>query len=157
LSWLFQFNVWSYEMNELKVHYADWLLMEQHVASEQPYEACGLLGGRSHTVKKVIPVDNISPSPVRFHMHPGQQVQALFELEDAELDLLGIYHSHPAGYTEPSKVDIAEWRYPKAYSLIWTPRRESWVCHAYRLSGGVIHIVDLVISESPGESAQLAG
>jgi proteasome lid subunit RPN8/RPN11 len=137
------------QMNELTIHFADWYLMKQHVDSEQPYEACGLLGGRGHTVEKIIPVANISRSQTSFRMHPGQQVRALFEFEDANLDLLGIYHSHPAGFPEPSKIDISEWRYPEACSLIWSPGSEGWACHAYRLSGGAFHIVDLLISELP--------
>jgi proteasome lid subunit RPN8/RPN11 len=81
----------------------------------------------------VYPVQNELSSPVRFRMHPQQQVDALLEIEARGWDLLAIYHSHPSGPPAPSPTDIAESAYPEAVNLIWSISEDGWECRAFQI------------------------
>lgn len=85
--------------------------MIAHVDSQLPLEACGLLAGKGSSVEKVLLVANQAQSPVRFVMDPIEQLQAFEWIESQGLELLGIFHSHPAGPETVSPTDIAESAY----------------------------------------------
>jgi proteasome lid subunit RPN8/RPN11 len=82
-----------------------------HVNVHAPLEACGLLAGKNDRVEKVLFVGNQAQSPVRFVMDPSEQLKAFDWIESNELELLGIFHSHPAGPETVSPTDIAEAAY----------------------------------------------
>ncbi len=84
-----------------------------------PLEACGLLAGRNGSVKKVLPVRNQAQSPVRFVMDPYEQLQAFEWIDSQELELVGIFHSHPAGPETVSATDIREAAYEVVH-LVWS-------------------------------------
>jgi proteasome lid subunit RPN8/RPN11 len=121
-------------MSVLKIKSSDWSKMRIHAESDDPREACGLIAAREGLVERVIPIENISSSNHRYKMDPAQQVRAFFEMETRGLDLAAIYHSHPEGSAEPSPIDLEEWRYGEACSLIWSKLDGDWVCCAYKLS-----------------------
>jgi proteasome lid subunit RPN8/RPN11 len=83
----------------------------EHVNRHIPLEACGLLAGKNDRVEKVLFVQNRAQSPVRFVMDPSQQLKAFNWIDDNRLDLLGIFHSHPAGPETASPTDITEAAY----------------------------------------------
>lgn len=107
--------------------------MMDDVLQKLPGEACGVLGGKDQVVVFVRPVKNVSQRADRFRMDPEEQIQALFELEDRNLELVGIYHSHPFGPTSPSLVDIEEAAFPEAAYLIWYPSGNTWRCKAFAM------------------------
>ena len=80
-------------------------------------EVCGVLAGdygdgESH-VTDVYPVENAADTPqVRYAMEPEELLAAIDEVEDAGFDVVGFYHTHPAGPTHPSATDVerATWR-----------------------------------------------
>jgi len=82
-----------------------------HVKAHAPLESCGLLAGKNNRVEKVLFVQNQAQSPVRFVMDPQEQLKAFDWIDSNELDLLGIFHSHPAGPETVSPTDIAEAAY----------------------------------------------
>ncbi|MCL4805400.1 MAG: M67 family metallopeptidase [Anaerolineae bacterium] len=94
------------------------LEMIAHVAGQLPDEACGLLGGRDGRAMRHYPVENRLHTPTAYEMEPLQQVRAMLAIEAAELELVAIYHSHPAGPARPSPTDVAEARYPDATHII---------------------------------------
>ncbi|MFQ5921303.1 MAG: Mov34/MPN/PAD-1 family protein [Anaerolineales bacterium] len=115
--------------------------MLEHVAQDTPVEACGLLGGSRSRVEQVVPIKNATGSPVRFRMDPAEQIQALFGFEERGLELIAIYHSHPAGPPGPSKVDLSEAAYPETVQLIWFQEEGDWICRAYRYEdGGAVEV-----------------
>ncbi len=93
--------------------------MLKHVEEHVPLEACGLLAGKNGRVEKVLPVRNQAQSPVRFVMDPYEQLQAFEWIDAQELQLLGIFHSHPAGPETVSATDIKEAAYEVVH-LIWS-------------------------------------
>jgi len=82
-----------------------------HANLHTPLEACGLLAGKNDRVERVLFVQNQAQSPMRFVMDPYEQLNAFEWIESNGLDLLGIFHSHPAGPETASPTDIAEAAY----------------------------------------------
>jgi proteasome lid subunit RPN8/RPN11 len=120
----------------------NWQEMVQHIQNCLPEEACGLAGGvsRNQTVQIswILPVVNQLHSPVRFRMDPAGQLQALRAIEDHDLDLVAIFHSHPNGPEIPSATDLLEFFYPGVLSLILSPFAipEEWRVRAFQISSG---------------------
>jgi proteasome lid subunit RPN8/RPN11 len=81
----------------------------------------------------VIPVLNGLRSRTRFHMDPQGQLSAMQRIEDEGEEIVGIYHSHPAGPRGLSESDLAEAAYPEAAYLIWAPAYGVWDCRAFRI------------------------
>jgi proteasome lid subunit RPN8/RPN11 len=123
-----------------------WQEMLEHVDRHAPLEACGLLAGKNNRVEKVILVRNQAQSPVRFVMDPYEQLQAFEWIDSNSLDLLGIFHSHPAGPETVSATDIAEAAY-KVVHLIWSRNQDSWKARGFWLENGSATEVPLQILE----------
>ncbi len=119
--------------------------MIRHVNEQAPLEACGLLAGKNDRVENVIVVRNQAQSPVRFVMDPYQQLDAFEWIESHALDLVGIFHSHPAGPETPSATDIAEAAY-EAVSIIWSRPNENWQARGFWIEHGEVREITLLIS-----------
>ncbi len=124
-----------------------WEQMLEDVMSRQPEEACGLVAGLERRARQVYPVTNALHSPVRFRMAPEEQVRIFLSLEALGLDLLAIYHSHPAGPDRPSPTDLAEAAYPEAVHLIWSPQAGEWACRGYLVRDGKYQEIPVLIIE----------
>src|SRR5512138_3158853 len=105
-------------ISTLKIPEEQWDEMLRHVKHHAPLEACGLLAGKNDRVEKVLLVRNQAQSPVRFVMDPYEQLDAFEWIDSHALDLLGIFHSHPAGPGTASPTDIAKAAYEVVH-LIW--------------------------------------
>ena len=121
-----------------------WEEMKEYVAGHVPLEACGLLAGIGDRVEKVIGVRNQAQSPVRFVMDPYEQLKAFNWIESNGLDLLGIFHSHPAGPETASPTDIAEAAYAVVH-IILSPQDAGWIAHGYHIENGLATEVELQI------------
>ncbi len=119
--------------------------MRDHIEKCLPQEACGLLAGRTGSVQKVIPVANEARSTVRFRMDSREQIEAQQWIEANGLELVGIFHSHPAGPERPSETDIAEAAYPVVH-LIWSRPEANWTVKGYWIEGGRVKEVGLDIA-----------
>jgi len=73
---------------------------------EAPIEACGYLAGNNNLAKEVIYMKNIDNSPEHFSFDPKEQFAALKYARSKGLDLIGVYHTHPATPARMSKEDI---------------------------------------------------
>jgi [CysO sulfur-carrier protein]-S-L-cysteine hydrolase len=120
--------------------------MLAYVEQNAPLESCGLLAGNNDQVEKVIFVRNQAQSPARFVMDPYEQLRAFDWIESNGLDLLGIFHSHPAGPETASATDIAEAAYEVVY-LIWSQNQERWKVRGFWIESGSATEVPLQIIE----------
>jgi proteasome lid subunit RPN8/RPN11 len=89
-----------------------------HARSGYPHEVCGLVAGRSGVVTAAYPGRNISPTPADTYELDHDTLARVFDFEDAGLELVAIYHSHPRGPETPSPTDIAYAFYPDSVYLI---------------------------------------
>ena len=119
--------------------------MIQHVEQHAPLEACGLLAGKKDRVEKVLLVRNQAQSPVRFVMDPYEQLEAFEWIDSHGLDLLGIFHSHPAGPEIASPTDIAEAAYEVVH-IIWSPANGAWKPRSFWIENGQASEIPLLIS-----------
>jgi proteasome lid subunit RPN8/RPN11 len=82
--------------------------------AELPNECCGLLAGRvekaaGRSVGRVLrrlPLANAAASPREFDSEPRSMFAAHKEMRKENLEMLGIYHSHPASPPVPSGTDL---------------------------------------------------
>lgn len=118
----------------------------EYVERHAPLEACGLLAGRNDRVEKVLFVQNQAQSPVRFVMDPYEQLQAFERIDADGLDLLGIFHSHPAGPETASPTDIAEAAYAVLH-IICSRRDGEWSLRGFWIEDGVSTEVPLQVAE----------
>lgn len=79
----------------------------EHAIKDKPIEACGYLAGKAGVIKKHFALTNIDKSPEHFSFDPKEQFKAAREAANQGLELLGVYHSHPASPARPSEEDIA--------------------------------------------------
>lgn len=101
-----------------------------------PNECCGLLGGHGRTVTRVFRAANSIASPVAYEIR-SRELFALFRrLREDKLELVGIYHSHPAGDNYPSARDRERAYYPEAAYVILSPHAAApQPVRAFRLAG----------------------
>ena len=106
-----------------------------HVNNHAPLEACGLLAGKNDQVEKVLFVQNQAQSPVRFVMDPYKQLKAFDWIDDSGLDLVAIFHSHPAGPETASPTDIAEAAYEVVH-VICSQKSGQWKLRGFWIEDG---------------------
>jgi proteasome lid subunit RPN8/RPN11 len=107
----------------------------EHADIHAPLESCGLLAGKNDRVEKVLFVQNQTQSPVRFVMEPYEQLRAFEWIESNGLDLLGIFHSHPAGPETASPTDIAEAAYAVVH-VICSGKDGNWKLRGFWIENG---------------------
>lgn len=93
----------------LTITYAVARQIADHAAKQLPCEACGLLAGTRDHIAAAHPLQNVADMPqTQFQIDPREQLQALKAIDDAQLDWIGTYHSHPRSAPIPSQSDIKE-------------------------------------------------
>ncbi|WP_435186504.1 desampylase [Halobellus sp. EA9] len=80
-------------------------------------EICGILAGAygetESVVHEVHQVTNAAETPqIRYAMDPEEQLEVTEAIEDAGLEVVGFYHSHPAGPVHPSETDAERATWP---------------------------------------------
>ena len=84
-------------------------------------ECCGLLAGRDGIITRVLPARNALQSATAFEIAPAELFQLMRQIRGEDLEMLGIYHSHPRGENWPSPRDIASAFYSEAAYFIVSP------------------------------------
>jgi proteasome lid subunit RPN8/RPN11 len=136
-------------------------VMLDHLLTCLPEEGCGLVGGQfgpdGARAQAILPVTNELHSPVRFYMAPLEQLKALSWLDENELELVAIFHSHPAGPPGPSPTDLAEFAYPGVLYLIFSPAGgsgpavpASWQASAYWITESDRSVARVALVRVPG-------
>lgn len=80
-------------------------------------EVCGVLAGEHgddrSRVTETRATENVADTPkIRYHIDPEEQLAVIEAVEDAGLDVVGFYHTHPAGPTQPSETDTDRAAWP---------------------------------------------
>lgn len=93
-----------------------------HARTELPNEACGLLSGSLAAGRVVAfhPARNSEASPLRYNVDPEDLVRITFEIDDADQDLVAIFHSHTRSPAIPSATDRRAAMYPDAFYVLAT-------------------------------------
>lgn len=124
-----------------------WARMLREVEALFPEEACGFLAGIGSEVMQVVAVTNILHSRTRYRMDPREQLEAMQHIEGEGRSVIGIYHSHMAGPTELSLIDIEEAAYLDAAYLVWSRPQSTWQCRAFRIVDRQPFEVDVLVMD----------
>ena len=90
----------------------------EHARAEAPNECCGMVAARDGDAVKVYRAVNAAASPLRYEIDGAEQYRIQMAIDDADLELGAIYHSHTRTDPYPSQTDINLAFYPDALYLI---------------------------------------
>ncbi len=84
-------------------------LLLNHASKWNPNESCAILFGsvenEKSIVKEVFLAENIDESPVNFTISNEELLKTYKIAEEKNLDVIGIFHSHPSSEAFPSSTD----------------------------------------------------
>jgi proteasome lid subunit RPN8/RPN11 len=89
-----------------------------HARAGLPNEACGILAGNGDRVERFFHAESDEPSPFYYRIESRDQIRIMNEIDDAGLDLIGIYHSHTKSPAYPSRTDAEQAFWPEAVYVI---------------------------------------
>jgi proteasome lid subunit RPN8/RPN11 len=99
--------------------------IQSHSAERNPEECCGLLLGEPGRIESAAPARNIAAdSRHRFEIDPQALIDAERAARGGGPQVIGYYHSHPGGLSQPSKADRAEAAHD---GLVWAIAGEDGV------------------------------
>ena len=111
-----------------------------------PLEGCGILAGRPGVATRIYPVENALRSQTAYEMEAAQQLAAMLAVEEAGLEMVAIYHSHPDGPERPSPTDVALAFYPDlAQVIVSLAERKRPLSRAFMVGNGRYHEIPLLI------------
>jgi proteasome lid subunit RPN8/RPN11 len=111
-----------------------------HARASSKHEACGILAGKNGKVEKVYKMTNTSDTPETcYFMDPKEQLNVMKEIRNSGLEMIGIYHSHPASPAFPSEKDIELAFYPEtSYVIVSLQKEGKPEFRAFRILDGKI-------------------
>jgi proteasome lid subunit RPN8/RPN11 len=122
----------------------------EHADAGAPEEVVGVLAGSydatESTVSRAYRARNAAARPTtRYEIDPEEELELLERIEEAGLECVGFYHSHPNGPSEPSETDarLAAW---SGYSYVIASVRsgstalESWRWNGDRFDSEAVRI-----------------
>ncbi len=77
-----------------------------HAERDAPVESCGFLMGSNGLVTRDFPVTNADGREDHYTFDPVEQLRAYSVASEEDLDIIGVYHSHPKTHPRPSAEDI---------------------------------------------------
>jgi proteasome lid subunit RPN8/RPN11 len=77
-----------------------------HARAESPNECCGLLAGAAGRVSHHVPLRNALASPTEYLTDARDLLAAMRAAWHGGVEVLAIYHSHPAAAPVPSRKDL---------------------------------------------------
>jgi proteasome lid subunit RPN8/RPN11 len=116
-----------------------------------PKECCGLLAGppatADRTVTHFFPIQNINVERARdrYQMDPREQLAVEKEARRKELEVLGVFHSHPDHPAEPSGTDLAQAWPGYAYVIASVQADSVSTARCWELAGAAFREIGLKI------------
>ena len=84
-------------------------VLKKYSNRESPNESCAILFGSNVndtiTIREIFLTENIEKSPVNFTISNEELITAYSEAEKMNLEVIGIFHSHPDSVPYPSSTD----------------------------------------------------
>lgn len=94
--------------------------MVAHARADHPDEACGVIVGAagSDAPTRFVAMTNADRSPTFFRFDPAEQLRLYQAMDDADEEIVVVYHSHTATEAYPSRTDIAYAAEPQAHYVL---------------------------------------
>jgi len=129
--------------------------MVAHAREGSPEEVCGILAGTDGNVTRLYRITNAEHSPRLYLMDSQEQLQAMLDIDDRDLDLTAVYHSHPASPPRPSKTDIELAQWPgTAYVIVSLTNPEAPEIRGWQIESGGVSEIELTVSDDEPEASQ---
>src|SRR5947209_16283273 len=120
--------------------------MIDHARAEAPNECCGMVSSRDGEAVAVYPANNAAASPLRYEIDGAEQYRIQMEIDDADLELGAIYHSHTRTEPYPSQTDINLAFYPDAlYLIVGVADPQAPQLRGYSIRDGQVSDAELVV------------
>jgi len=104
----------------VKISEVNYLRIKKMADWEHQMEICGYLVGKDNEVAEILPMKNMDQSLKHFSFDPVEQFDAFSHAHAMGLDLIGVYHSHPASPARMSDEDINMANDAGIYYLIYS-------------------------------------
>ena len=118
----------------------------EHARAEAPNECCGMIASRDGEAVKVYAAANAAASPpYAYEIDSADLYRIQMAIEDANLDLGAIYHSHPRSDPVPSQTDINLAFYPDAVYIIVGLKGAEPELRAFTIAEGHVAEAELVV------------
>ncbi len=127
-----------------------------HARRDHPDEACGMVAGVGGKPTRVIPMTNAARSPTFYEMDSMEVLRTLRAMDDADEELLAIYHSHTATEAYPSRTDISIAGFPEAHYILVSTRPElgdDVEFRSFRIADGEVSEEEVRIEPESGGAA----
>lgn len=110
-----------------------------HARRDHPDEACGVIAGRDGVATRLFEMDNAERSPTGFSFDSAQWLSVYREVDDADEELLAVYHSHTMTEAYPSRTDVL-WSRTTEFQhwLLVSTRSEDDEVRSYVITDGVV-------------------
>src|SRR5450631_2458932 len=120
--------------------------MVAHALQDAPNECCGMIASRNGEAVKVHRATNAAASPLRYEIDGAEQYRIQMAIDDEDLELGAIYHSHTRSEPYPSQTDINLAFYPEALYVIVGVAGEEAKVRAYRIRDGQVDEAELTVA-----------
>ena len=119
--------------------------MIAHAVAEAPNECCGMIASRDGQAVELHRAVNKAASPLRYEIDGAEQSRIQMAIDDAELELGAIYHSHTRSAPLPSQTDINLAFYPDALYVIIGLAGDAPDVRAWTIRDGKVDEAALVV------------
>ena len=103
-------------MHKIILKQSDKKILSQYSENQKPNEACAILFGKNNKVLDIFLTKNIEQSPVNFTISNEQLIEAYEMAEQKNMDVIGIFHSHPNSDAFPSNTDK---KFMQSNPVVW--------------------------------------
>lgn len=118
-----------------------------HAGRELPIEACGYLAGKGGTVTAHYEMTNADASVEHFSFNVQEQFAVLMDARSKKMEILAVYHSHPATPARPSGEDIALAHDPDVSYVIISLAGSREDIRSFRIVDGIVEHEVIVVMD----------
>ena len=118
-----------------------------HARLDAPIEACGFLIGTEGRIARHYPVTNAEGRNDHFTFEPNEQLAAYRTAGQGGLEVMGVYHSHPATPAAPSTEDIRLARHSTLLHIIVSLMNGATTVKGFYIKKGEVEEEPLTVVE----------
>ncbi len=119
-----------------------------HARRDHPDECCGVIAGKDGVATRVFEMTNAERSPTGFTFDSAEQLRVWREIDDADEDVLVVYHSHTMTEAYPSRTDV-RWSVStpgSSWLLVSTRDPDEVEVRSFRIEDGQVEEEELRIT-----------
>ena len=119
-----------------------------HARRDHPDECCGVIAGRDGVPTRLFEMTNAERSPTGFVFDSAEWLRVYRDIDDADEDLLVVYHSHTMTEAYPSRTDV-RWSANTpgtSWLLVSTRDPDEVEVRSFRIDDGVVVEEELEIT-----------